>query len=130
MSQFIRLQFPDKNSGAEFNSSKPPYSDLDYDKSLVFANRNLVLNLDNTNHTVAKFRISWAGNVDYASICFYDGNGSMVSVSDSPGGLYKVCFPPDMYLENTFKDEQNNTQNREYYVVLNGDPSQKLIHLT
>ena len=125
MSQFIRLQFPDKNSGAEFNSSKPPYSDLDYDKSLVFANRNLVLNLDNTNHTVAKFRISWAGNVDYASICFYDGNGSMVSVSDSPGGLYKVCFPPDMYLENTFKDEQNNTQNREYYVVLNGDPSQK-----
>ena len=125
MSQFIRLQFPDKNSGAEFNSSKPPYSDLDYDKSLVFANRNLVLNLDNTNHTVAKFRISWTGNVDYASICFYDGNGSMVSVSDSPGGLYKVCFPPDMYLENTFKDEQNNTQNREYYVVLNGDPSQK-----
>ena len=125
MSQFIQLKFPDKNNGAEFNNSKPPYSDLDYDKNLVFANRNLVLNLDNTNHTVAKFRISWAGNVDYASICFYDGNGSMVSVSDSPGGLYKVCFPPDMYLENTFKDEQNNTQNREYYVVLNGDPSQK-----
>ncbi len=125
MSQFIRLQFPDKDNGAEFNNSKPPYSDLDYDKSLVFANRNLVLNLDNTNHTVAKFRISWTGNVDYASICFYDGNGSMVSVSDSPGGLYKVCFPPDMYLENTFKDEQNNRQNREYYVVLNGDPSQK-----
>jgi len=125
MSQFIRLQFPDVDNGAEFNSSKPPYSDLDYDRSLVFANRNLVLNLDNTNHTVAKFRISWTGNVDYASICFYDGNGSMVSVSDSPGGLYKVCFPPDMYLENTFKDEQNNRQNREYYVVLNGDPSQK-----
>ena len=125
MSQFIRLQFPDVDNGAEFNSSKPPYSDLDYDKSLVFANRNLVLNLDNTNHTVAKFRISWTGNVDYASICFYDGNGSMVSVSDSPGGLYKVCFPPDMYLENTFKDEQNYTQNKEYYVVLNGDPSQK-----
>ena len=125
MSQFIKLQFPDVDNGAEFNSSKPPYSDLDYDRSLVFANRNLVLNLDNTNHTVAKFRISWTGNVDYASICFYDGNGSMVSVSDSLGGLYKVCFPPDMYLENTFKDEQNYTQNREYYVVLNGDPSQK-----
>ena len=121
---YISLNFPDNNNSARYNASKPSYSTLEYDKQLVFANRNLLLDLEGIDYGIARFRISWSGDVDYGSICFYDGNGSIVSVSDDIDGLYKVCFAPDMYIENIFRNEENNTQNKEFFVVVNGDKAQ------
>jgi hypothetical protein len=128
MSQYVPLNFPDTNNGVLYDSSKPSYvntQDASYPRNLKFANRKLTLDLGGTDYGITKFRLSWSGNIQYGSICFYDADGSLVSVSDDIDSLYKVSFPPKAYIENIFKDENNTGFSKTFYVCVNGDPGQK-----
>lgn len=125
MSQQVTLNFPDVNANATFTQGKPSYSQLEYDRNLKFANRKLTLNLGGIDHGVGVFTLYWTGNIDYGSVCFYDSNGSVVSVSDTLDGLYKPNFPPEYLLENIFKEENSNGTYKRFFVCINGDPGQK-----
>ena len=125
MPQQVTLNFPDTSANATFTQGKPSYSKLEYDRNLKFANRKLVLNLGGIDHGIAVFTLYWSGNIDYGSACFYDSNGSVVSISDTLDGLYKPNFPPEYLLENIFKEEGSNRTSKTFYVCINGDPSQK-----
>lgn len=121
----VTLNFPDNSTNTTFSSGKPSYSQLEYDRNLKFANRKLVLNMGGIDHGIATFTLYLSGNIDYGSVCFYDANGSVVSVSETRDGLYKPNFPPDYFLENIFKEEGSNSTYKRFFVCVNGDPGQK-----
>lgn len=121
----VTLNFPDNSTNTTFSSGKPSYSQLEYDRNLKFANRKLVLNMGGIDHGIATFTLYLSGNIDYGSVCFYDANGSVVSVSETRDGLYKPNFSPDYFLENIFREEGSNSTYKRFFVCVNGDPGQK-----
>lgn len=114
----------------DYNQSKPKFAqpNVQYPGGLKFSTKTRKLDLGTESYGYVSMEVSYAGNIQYLSVAFYDENGEDVSIGQNFTDLYLVSNK-NLLLENIVLNE-NFSGTKTFYIVVNANQANRNRFLT